>query len=560
MDKFVRAIIVTSMVIFGLLPFVYAQTAFVPDADNTAFRHEVIKFVRAVASHHLSENTRAPLNNLDSKWANHYQSTNWQVQITVYHDGRAVGHGQSIGKSLAHVLTAATAQSLDHIPHHRLSAAQLDHYRFAVVFDYLPHQQYAMIEYQQQGLELLGDRIVVRTVTREALQEQIQRSQAYLLRAMNQQWHGFFKFYHANTDQSETLLRTVYSSSSLYTLLQLDSWHPNAQLSGYFRPVAQFILSNQVISGPQAGGFYYAFDPVTKQRQPRVVVGTTAKTIFTLLVLHRRYSDESTYLDAAKKAGDWLLTMVKPNGQVIAYAEYAHGDWHYGLKQSLLYSGQVLSALSRLYAATNDKRYEQGAQKIADYLLLLVSRHGPLLGDEYRPANSISSSWVLMSLLDFTKIHPRQQQTKLIERIAQTILARQITNQEDAYNQGRYLDAMTASGNGWINEVMGNLYDFCQKNKLTNCSQYQHAMILSSRWLLQNAYTVENTYAVKNPQRAIGGFITNFSSPTVRTDAVCHGVNGLLALIMSDKAPQLLTLTERPFREILPLLRAGVVT
>ncbi|PPA80556.1 hypothetical protein C4A76_26530, partial [Brevibacillus laterosporus] len=73
------------------------------------------------------------------------------------------------------------------------------------------------------------------------------------------------------------------------------------------------------------------------------------------------------------------------------------------------------------------------------------------------------------------------------------------------------------------------------------------------------AYTPQNSYNVKNPERAIGGFITNFTTRTVRTDAVCHGVNSLIMLLSTsgDGNKPLINLPERPLIEILPLLRAG---
>ncbi len=535
--------------------------SYVPDADNQVFRNEVIKFVRAAAIRQLVPQSLVPINNLDTQWNNHYQRTNWQVTITAFHDGQQVGQGQASGKSLVTVLKTATEKALHHINPKQLTETTLDDYRFAIDFDYFPSQRYSLIEYQTKGLELLGNRVAVRRLTVDAIRDQLHQSQGYLLRSVNPKLGGLIKFYNAESDERQSLLRTVYSASTLYTLIQLSAWNHDVNLTGYFDVIGYFILSNQVTTGPNAGGFYYGLDSITQQKVCRVVVGTASKVIFTLLELHRLYPKNPIYMKSATKAANWLLTRINAQGEVMPIADCSHGQWEYSQRQSLLYSGQVLSALSRMYAKTGEKRYYQGAQKIANHFVSLVAEHGPLLGDDYRPANSISSSWVLMSLIDFAKINSKPQYRADIEKLTEVILGRQITNPNDAYNNGRYLDAMTSSGNGWINEVMGVAYAFCIQEKQPHCQRYYEAMRHTSRWLLQNAYTAASSYNVKNPANALGGFITNFNAATVRTDAVCHAVNSLVMFLQyASKTHEtlLMSLPERPLREVLPLLRAGV--
>lgn len=547
---------------------VWAHTAlqerrpFVPMVSNQTFRDEVISYLRSVAIHQANQSpdsAQQQLDTLDATWNNFYQRTDWSIRISLYHLGQKVGEGYSHGSSLSKALQKATELSLSQQPMDRLSPDELNQYRFKVVFDYYPARLYSLIEFNEQGLELIGSRVAVRKLDKKMLEKQIVNSQHYLLQTMHPRVHGFFKFYNAAQDKPENLLRTIYSSSSLYTLLKIYHLNKDPQLLQYFKPIADFILSNQVQDGPNRGGFYYGFNPETGKKTCRIVVGTASKTIFTLLELHRFYPDDKKYLEAAKKAGDWLLTRVNQDGTISAIASCTSGTWKNSRKQSLLYSGQVLSALSRLYGVTHDARYHDGAAKIASNFLKEVKHQGLILGDDYRPANSISSSWVMMSLIDFAKVDPNPVYRTTIEQIASAILSRQIRAQDDVYSNGRYLDAMTTSGNGWINEVMGVLYDFCSSNQLSNCNQYHQAMLLTSRWLIQNAYSAENTYNVKNPKRAIGGFITNFTTQTVRTDAVCHGLNSLIMVLenIGHDNQVLVNLPERPLVELLPLLRAG---
>ncbi len=533
--------------------------SFIPELSNSAFRNQLIKFIREVAQQQMTSQSEQELDDLDAKWNNYYQKTDWSVRVTLYYQGKIIGEAASHGPHLAATLKKATLDSMQAQVGNNLNKQALQHYRFKVSFDYYPAHFYSFIEFKQQGLELLGNRVAQRTLDEAILKKQLVLSRDYLLRAMHPELHGFFKFYDAKLDKQEKVLRTIYSSSSLYTLIKLYKVDPDPRLLSSFKSISDFILAMQVKDGPHAGGFYYSMDAVSKKKSCELVVGTASKTIFTLIELHKFYKNDPRYLAAAKEAGNWLLSNVNLQGKVTPITYCDKEGWHVVHKQSLLYSGQVLSALSRLYAVTKEKRYYEGASKIAGQFVALIEKQGSLVGDDYRPANSISTSWVMLSLIDFAAVNPAPIYREIITVIAKRILSRQITNPEDAYNNGRYLDAMTTSGNGWINEVMGVFYEFCQVEQLSNCQPFKKALFLTSRWLIQNAYSLENSYNIKNPQQALGGFISNFSTQTVRTDAACHGVNSLINLLKLEAGTKnlLVNLRERPLQEILPLLRAG---
>ncbi|MDI9818717.1 MULTISPECIES: glycoside hydrolase family 76 protein [unclassified Legionella] len=527
-----------------------------PVNENQLFRDMVVDYVRTIANHVIMHSS-LPESRLDSRW-NRYAHADWSVQIAIYYQGNKLAQGSAHNTRLSKSIALATEAALNQTALPGISAHELEQFRFKVTFDYYPNQYYAFIEYRGKGLELSGNRVAIRRLDVPLLQQQISDSQHYLLSAMHPSIHGFSKSYDAGKDKREGKLRTIYSASSLYTLLKLYQLNHDPDVKKQLKPIADFLLSMQVKTGANAGAFYYAYDPNSEQKTCQLVVGTSSKTIFTLLELYRFYHSE-TYLNAAKKAGDWLLGMIKPNGEVTAIATCRDDVWEYDQKQSFLYSGQVLSALSRLYALTQDQRYHHGATLIAKRFEEEISKQGLLVGDDYRPKNTISTSWVLRSLIDYAKINKEKRYLDLIRQVAAKILSLQITNESDVYTYGRYRDTRKASGNGWLNEVMSDLYEFCQNSRLGNCQQYYKPILLSSRWLIQNSYSQANSYDVKNPSQAIGGFISFFANKTVRTDAVCHGLNSLINLltIVGNNNTILLTVPERPFAEILPSLSAG---
>ena len=56
-------------------------------------------------------------------------------------------------------------------------------------------------------------------------------------------------------------------------------------------------------------------------------------------------------------------------------------------------------------------------------------------------------------------------------------------------------------------------------------------MRLVTRWLLQATFMPESTWAIPNPERAMGGLPRTPEILTVRTDSICNGINGLLGIL-----------------------------
>lgn len=553
MSDFFLRLCLLSFLIFSPLSFSTTDKTssplFVPDVDNNTFRNAILG---ALKSKDPDSRLKA-LDALDAKWNNYYQKTDWHIRLSIFSHGKKIGEGKAFGKSLKMTLMEALHKAQNQSDIHQ------ENTRYRIEIDYYPHHQYAFIEFEGHGLELTGNRVVTRIVTYSLLEKTLFNAKDYLQRVMDPQYYGFYKWYNAASDKKETDLRTVYSASALYTLISLQTHYPELSLTPLFSKIGDFILSQQIQSRPDKGGFYYAFSSEKHLKRGPIVSGTASKSIFSLLLLNKALND-SKYLKSAMFAGDWLLTMIEPDGKVISYVNFDKEKRVLCHRYSLLYSGQVLSALSRLYEVTKEARYYNGAQKIARHFLKRIEQEGTLLGDDYRPANSISSSWVLMSLIDFSRISKDWNHDKTLFRLATALKKRQIQETQDVFNHGRYLDAMTASGNGWLNEVMGHVHALCLEKNNPRCQEFERSIIASSRWLLQNAYRDENSWNIPNPLAAKGGFITNFASQTVRTDAVCHAMNSFLYLLKIEKNKAdgpLLTLHERLLPEILPLLRAG---
>lgn len=278
-----------------------------------------------------------------------------------------------------------------------------------------------------------------------------------------------------------------------------------------------------------------------EEKEPKFRVGTTALNIITLLDLYQRTSNPK-YLKGAQLGGDWLITMQKSNGLMMAKVEKEKGKWVYSLRESLLYNGQVLSALSRLYKVTLEKKYYQSAQRIAQAFEKKVIQESCYLGDDYRPKNSISSAWVIMSLLDFYKINQKDEYKNIIFKCSKELLDKQLNDENNLLFYGSWSDTETSSGTAFLAEVMVEIYKFCQEQRLQGCERYKQAVIKAIRYLIQNTYSEKNTSFLKNPEKARGGIFWNYQNEWIRTDSVCHALNAYVGIINSLREGTLLSI------------------
>lgn len=497
--------------------------------DNDAFRNGVVRFARAIAA---------------GERATCAVGAKGSPIVWLYGDGVPIGRGESSGENLCVALKDATRRAV------AAAGARRELVAAARLVVELPEQDFAVVEHDQKGVELVNGLVPVRVLDKGFIRERIERSKDYLLRATDAQRHGVHKVYHPDTDAFEDELPTIYTASTALTLLKLHARERDPELLERARRAATFTLSMQHrVAGDRAsGGFYYSLDTKTGERDERLLVGTASKTIFTLLELHR-VTGEKSWLDAAIAAADWLVTMQRPDGSVRSSLRREGNKWMAGTQQSLLYTGQVLSALSRTYRTTRRAKYLDAAASTATWLGGLVAERGCHLGDDYRRPNPISSSWVVLSLLDFVKASGDARTERLVFRCADDLLGRQIRDPSDVYRAGRWKGALSSSGNGWLAEVTSEVYLHCRERGLGGCDRFKDAVVAATRNLLQYTWSPEGAFLAKNPEAASGGVFWSAWDRYVRTDSVCHATNAFLNVLDHLGEGALLRVPEPPLSE-----------
>ena len=571
------AIIASILIPLTLFPQTGNQqdgTGLIRDGDH--FRSLCVQFVRTVAENHLGgQSTQYP--------AELEIEGNWELDITIYHQGEVKGAGGSKAKDeiLPLTLEEATVNALEEA-HQKLSQEDLEEARFLITFSYPPHfftqvdnlfqliprfeyyyshsfclddRSFSFIEYEGEGKELVEGLVIIRSLDKQLMLEKIEQGKEFLFRAMDEDEHGFYKRYDTEDDYFGSRLHTVYTASIVYTLLKIHDFDHDERILAGIPGWADFLLSMQSNDEETYGAFHYSYYPPSGTKEKSFPVGTTALSIFTLLDLYER-TDDSRYLESAKLGGDWLTTMQRPDGVMYAYKnEASGGEWAYGENESLLYNGQVLSALSRLYITSGETRYYDVAERIAQHFSARVEKEGCFLGDDYRWANPISSAWVAMSLLDFYRINQEDYYKDIILKCSAELLERQPKNISNPLYSGSWYRAYSTSGNGWLAEVMMTMYRFCQEQNTDGCDKYEEAIIRAIRWIIQNTYSEENTFFLREPEKAIGGIFWNYEDRYVRTDSLCHALNAYAGMMGDWEDGTLLSLPEQPIGVILSRLR-----
>jgi len=498
------------------------------------FRNLTIQFVRAVAENYFDGKPTQYPEELKIRG-------DWKLSITMYHQGEIKGEGNGKGKDkiLSLILEEATRNALEERDQ-GLDKEALKDVRFLVSF---PDQSSSFIEYNGEGKELIENLVIIRSLDKESILQKIEQGKEFLLRAVNKDKHGFYKKYDTLDDDFGDRLHTVYSASIIYTLLKIYDFDQDERISEGIPNWADFLLSMQSKESETYGAFHYSYYLKSEEKQPRFVVGTTALSIFTLLDLYSR-TGNAKYLESAQLGGNWLTTMQKSNGWMKPYKEYKNGKWVCGEKKSLLYNGQVLAALSRLYNITGEKRYYDTAERIAQCFTEKVEKEGCYLGDDYRSKNPISSAWVVMSLMDFYKVNPDEYYKDIILRCSDDIVERQQLDTDEPLYYGTWTRAYSTSGNGWLDEVMVEMYKFYREHDEEGADKFKEAAIKVTWWIIQNTYSEENTFFLKEPQKAIGGSFWNYENRYVRTDSVCHAVNAYVGIINDLEDGLLLSIPE----------------
>lgn len=362
----------------------------------------------------------------------------------------------------------------------------------------------------------------------DEIPQQTQTSIQYLLGKIDSNHNGIHKFYFPTENRLEQRLHTIYTASTLFTLIKFYLIKKDNKIWDQIEASAEFILSMQKNKSPYNGAFHYSFFLDKNTKEDRFVVGTTSKSIFTLIKLYQLTKNEK-YLKSATRGADWLVKMVDEKGKVMSYIKKRKGSYWSTKKESILYTGQVLSALSRIYKVTNFLPYLKKATLIANTLRSRIKNQGCYLSDDYRSKNPVSSSWAIQALLDYYRVSLNPNDKNIVYKCSSELIKKQRVSAKNKRRIGSYPQSESSSGSSWVAEVLTEVYELCKSEK-RNCQNLLSSIYLSQKWFMQFFYSEDSTKTFPNPAGALGGFRWSQKENYIRTDSVCHGLNSFFNL------------------------------
>jgi hypothetical protein len=175
----------------------------------------------------------------------------------------------------------------------------------------------------------------------------------------------------------------IYSEISGYAMTTLTYLYKETQDARYLenaRKIGDWIMTVQGQNGTIPTAFYLSEQSVQK---PSEIHSFDVGMVLDGLVCLYRESQDARYLDAAKKAADWLISIQRDDGSVPAMIDAASGEikdnngtWS---TQAGPYHAKNVIGLLNIFDVTQDPRYRDSAMKLCEYALTRQKPDGQFL-------------------------------------------------------------------------------------------------------------------------------------------------------------------------------------
>ncbi len=378
-------------------------------------------------------------------------------------------------------------------------------------------------------------------VTAKRIYQAIQEGAAWLLN--NAKPDGKFNYqYNPNTDRYSKSYNAVRHAGTVYGLLELYRHFQEQSFLDAARRAAPYLYEN--IGPPEPGSDLLGIPDGRAWPTGSAALGLLA---FINMPPDMRTADYARYEEAL---GRFLLKMIDDRGKVFqGYLAYKGAKEVNGVKrvvkEPLYYPGESMLALAKLYEQTRDKRWLDGATRIADrqirrYNLGRMADHWVIQG-LYQIYRHTQDRWYADAALAMADSYIDTQCPPNTPPFPDYFGAYRRQNETPRTTRaGSRSEAMTAAvRTAWELGV--------------DARPYEDSLLFAAKHQIEQQFRPESTFYLLRPDRALGGFRAGLVDNQLRIDFNQHSSVGLIgALEVAVKREGL-----EPWWQTLPLEPPG---
>ncbi len=356
-------------------------------------------------------------------------------------------------------------------------------------------------------------------VTSRRIYQAIQDGAAWLLN--NARPDGKFNYqYNPNTDRYSKSYNAVRHAGTVYGLLELYRHFQEPAFLEAARRAAPYLYEN--IGSPQSGSDLLGIPDGKAWPTGSAALGLLA---FVNMPAEMRTEDYARYEEGL---GRFLLKMIDDRGYVFqGYLAYKGAKEVNGVKrvnkEPLYYPGESMLALAKLYEQTRDRRWLDGAMRIADrqirrFNLGRMADHWVIQG-LYQLYRHTQDRWYAEAALAMADSYIDTQCPPNTPPFPDYFGAYRRQNETPRTTRaGSRSEAMTAAvRTAWALGV--------------DARPYEDSLLFAAKHQIEQQFRPENSFFLIRPDRVMGGFRAGLVDNQLRIDFNQHSCVGLIGAL-----------------------------
>lgn len=328
--------------------------------------------------------------------------------------------------------------------------------------------------------------------------------------------NGKFQYLYYPTEnkysESYNIIRHILGT---YTLIDLYKYYEDPIYLEKAEKSIEFLLEYTVENKEMS---YITYNGKTK-------LGSAATAILALLN-YQEATGTDKYDQNIEKLANFVLYMQKDDG---GYKNFYPEEDLEETFSTVLYTGESNLALTRLFEKTGDEKYLRAIENSYEWIVEYFERkHAPAL-----------VSWNSMALAELYELTEDERYANLAFEMTDWLIdTKQYTEESAPYPiyEGAFIindiDGGLECSTAAYSEGIVATYNLAASiEDQEHMEKYKESLSSAMKFMLNMQFTEENTFYMRYPENAIGGFRASPYNHKIRIDFTSHSIEALLGII-----------------------------